>query len=75
MRNLSTREVAALLGIPPGRLTRAVWDGRIDPPDKGPGGAFCWSEFNIHQASWRLRHRNADDVVTALKRKGAADAK
>ena len=59
----STRDVARLLGIGPSRLARAVWDGRIDPPTRAPGGAFLWTEDDIHRASWVLRARDASDVL------------
>lgn len=61
----STRDVARLLGIGVSRLARAVWEGRIDPPAKGPGGAYLWTRRDIERASWALRHRNADDVLPA----------
>jgi DNA-binding transcriptional MerR regulator len=59
----STRDVARLLGIGVSRLARAVWEGRIDPPAKGPGGAYLWTRRDIERASWALRHRSADDVL------------
>lgn len=61
----STRDVARLLGIGVSRLARAVWEGRIDPPAKGPGGAYLWTRRDIERASWALRHRSADDVLPA----------
>ena len=62
----STREVAKLLGLNPSRLARAVWDGRLTPPAKAPGGAFLWTKEDIERASWLLRGRSADDVLTTL---------
>ena len=50
----STRQVARLLGITPARLTKAVWDGRVDPPEKSPSGNFLWTVADIERASWRL---------------------
>ena len=46
----STKEVALYLGVSTARLSRAVWDGRINPPNKGPGGAFMWDAEAIHEA-------------------------
>jgi hypothetical protein len=63
MQYCSTREVAELLGVKPGRLTRAVWEGRISRPLMGPGHAFCWGEVDIRQASWVLLDRDLDDVA------------
>ena len=60
----STRDVARMLGVNPSRLTRAIWDGRLDPPTKAPGGAFLWTYDDIERASWRLRHCDASDVLT-----------
>ena len=59
----STREVARLLGVNPSRLARAIWDGRLDPPAKAPGGAFLWTNEDIERASWLLRSRDASDAL------------
>jgi len=61
----STREVARLLGIGVSRLARAVWEGRVDPPVKGPGGAYLWTRRDVERASWVLRRRSAADVLPA----------
>ncbi|MBA7600492.1 hypothetical protein ES703_07547 [subsurface metagenome] len=63
MSFFSTRQVARLLGISISRLSRAVWEGRVNEPFKGPGGSFLWTEKDIEHASWVLRHRSADDVL------------
>lgn len=63
----STREAAELLRVNPSRLMRAVWDRRLDPPAKGPGGAFFWTDADIERASWLLRGRAADDLLQAGK--------
>lgn len=65
MKYRSTLEVARLLGVNPSRLARAVWAGRIDAPERGPGGAFYWTSRDIAQASWVLRGRSADDLLAA----------
>ena len=59
----STREVADLLGVTPGRISKAVWDGRLDPPQRGPSGAFLWTEQDVRRASWALLHRDVDAHV------------
>jgi hypothetical protein len=61
----STQQVANLLGIKTGRLNRAVWENRITPPPKSPGGDYLWDEKAIHHASWIIRHRDASDVLPA----------
>jgi len=54
----STRQVAILLGMKPGALTKALWDGRVDSPQKSPSGNYLWTIPDIEAASWRLgRHR------------------
>jgi hypothetical protein len=63
MEYRSTVEASRLLAVHPGRLGRAVWDGRLEAPVKGPGGAFFWTERNIRQACWVLLHRDLDDVL------------
>lgn len=63
MHYRSTREVARMLGVNPSRLARAIWDGRLDPPTRAPGGAFLWTARDVERASWLLRGRGAEDVV------------
>ena len=55
MNFLSTRQVARLLGITPARLTKALWDGRVDPPTKSPSGNYLWTIEDVERASWVLR--------------------
>ena len=59
----STRDVARLLGIGTSRLSRAVWDGRLPAPEKGPGGAYFWNDADVERASWHFRRRGAGDVL------------
>jgi hypothetical protein len=56
----STREVANLLGITPGRISKAVWDGRLTPPERGPSGAFLWTPDDVQRACWALLRRDVD---------------
>lgn len=57
MQFYSTRQVARLLGIPPARLTKAIWDDRVSPPAKGPAGNFLWTLQDVQKVSWALLHR------------------
>ena len=59
----STREVAELLNVTPSRLSKAVWDRRIDPPERGPSGAFLWTHNDIRRACWRLLRRDLDTYL------------
>jgi len=61
----STRDVARLLGIGTSRLSRAVWDRRLPAPEKGPGGAYLWSDADLTRASWYFRRRDASDLLAA----------
>ncbi len=61
MDYLSTRQVAKLLGISVSLLTKAVWCGRVDPPQKSPSGNFLWTLTDIERASWVLHHRAFDN--------------
>jgi hypothetical protein len=56
----STRQVAGLLGVSVSRLTRAVWEDRITPPEKAPNGAYLWAEEDLRRASWALLGRDID---------------
>jgi len=64
----STREVAKLLGVSVALLTKSVWSGRVDPPEKSPSGNFLWTQADIDRASWVLLHRSFPG------RKGVYDA-
>ena len=68
----STREVARVLGINPSRLSRAVWTGRLQEPQRGPSGNFLWTEKDIRRASWALLHRDLDGLL-ADGQKGGSD--
>lgn len=59
---IGTREAAALLGVKPSRLSKAVWDNRLAEPARAPGGAFVWSEHDLRRAARALLGRNLDDV-------------
>ena len=59
---IGTKQAAAVLGMRPGTLTRAVWDGRVPQPTKGPGGAFVWTEMDLRRAAWALLGRDLDEV-------------
>ncbi len=50
MDYLSTRQVARLLGVSVSLLTKAVWCGRVDPPQKSPSGNFLWTEADVEHA-------------------------
>ena len=56
----STRQLARLLGIKVGRLSAAVWDGRIYEPLRSPEGHFLWSIDDIRHASWVILHQDFD---------------
>ena len=62
MKIFSTRQVAVLLEVKPASLAKAVWDGRIDPPAKGPSGNYLWRLNDIEKASWVMRRRAFDGL-------------
>jgi len=51
-----------LLEVKPASLAKAVWDGRIDPPAKGPSGNYLWRLNDIEKASWVMRRRAFDGL-------------
>lgn len=61
MPTVGTKEAASILGVPPSRLARAVYEGRIKPePAKRPGGPhgiFVWSREDLRRASLVLLKR------------------
>lgn len=60
---LTTREVAKLLDVRPGTLTRAVYEGRIHSPVKGPGQAFLWKPAEVEAACWALHRKPLDELA------------
>ena len=59
-RFFSTREVAlSILRLKPDSLLRAIWQNRIDPPEKGPGGNYLWTVEDAERISWALHCRRA----------------
>ncbi len=56
-----TRRVGQLLGIRPGRINRAIWEGRLSPPRRGPSGAFLWARDDVRRASRVLLRRSLPD--------------
>ena len=60
---IGTKQAAVILGVRPGTLTRAVWEGRLPQPAKGPGGAYVWSQADLRQAAWALLGRDLDEVA------------
>lgn len=47
----STREVARMLDIKPGTLSKALWCGSVPAPNKGPSGTFLWAPADIDRAA------------------------
>ena len=59
----STPQAARLLGISPSQLAKAVWDGRVAPPQKSPSGNYLWTQEDIEHAAWALgRHHILESV-------------
>jgi len=54
---IGTKQVAKILGVSVTKLQRALWDERLDPPAKGPGGVFLWTVEDVNRASWVLLRR------------------
>jgi hypothetical protein len=67
---IGTRQAAVILGVRPGTLTRAVWEGRLEPPAKGPGGAYVWTEADLRRAAWALRGRDLGELAGAEREEG-----
>lgn len=56
----STKQVAGILGVKLSLLSRATWEGRVPEPQRGPGGAFLWTDDDIRKASWALLRHGVD---------------
>lgn len=57
MSMIGTKEAARTLGISIARLQQALWKERFEPPMKGPGGVYFWTEDDLERASWAILHR------------------
>ena len=63
MAYFSTPQAAKLLRVSVSRLAKAVWDGRIVPPQKSPSGNYLWTSADIERAAWALgRHHVLESV-------------
>jgi len=67
----STRGVAALLGVRPSRISKAIWEGRLRAPERGPSGNFLWTETDLRRACWFLLRRDLDTLLA--ERRGGGD--
>ena len=61
MKIINTKEAAKILGVSISRLSRAAWEGKINPPQRGPGGAFMWTVEDLQWASCVLLHCGLND--------------
>ena len=60
-QEFSSREVSEILGISPGSLNKAVYNGIVVPPAKDRSGRYRWSRLDAHRAAWAMsRQRNYD---------------
>ena len=70
----STKRVAKAMGLNISRLSKAVWEGRLPEPTRGPGGVFLWSLEDAQRASWYFNKRDLTDMQrTTLMGKGASN--
>lgn len=60
---LSTRQVAAILGVSVSKLTREVWLGRIQAPPKSPAGDHLWGREDVERACRALLHKDLDALL------------
>lgn len=56
----STRQVEKLLGV--NNIAILIHRGKVEAPEKGPGGAFFWTVEDLERASWALLHRPYEPV-------------
>lgn len=61
----STRQVAILLAIKPDTLQKAIWQLRVEAPQKGPSGNYLWTASDIERTSWAIRRRDASDILSS----------
>jgi hypothetical protein len=61
-RGVNTRVAAELLGIRAPALQRAVWDGRLDAPQRF-GRSFIWTARELEQAAWVFWRKPLDQLL------------
>ena len=69
----STREVAELLGVLPSRISKAIWEGRLEAPERGPSGAFLWTDDDIRRTCWVLLHCDIEAHLAIPQKGGDRD--
>jgi hypothetical protein len=60
---MGTKTVSGILGVRPGTLARAVWDGRVPEPKRGPGGCFLWDEDDLRRAARAMLGKTLESVL------------
>ena len=65
----STKQVAGELGVKVTTLNQAVWQCRIDEPERGPGGCFQWQDENIAQAAHVMGKKVPEGVLSSIQRR------
>lgn len=68
-----TSQVANILGVKPGTINRAIFEGRLLPPPKF-GAVYAWRDEDVHRASWVFRGRGADDILDKFAQSGTPAA-
>ncbi len=66
-----TRNAAERLGVSVGNLAKAIWLRRVEPPAKGPGGAYLWTTGDLEKAAWALCRRSLADIELERKQREA----
>lgn len=62
---ISTRQASQRLGVKASTLARAVWDGRIPEPQRGPGGCYLWTPEDIQRAAHAFNVKLQREAVCA----------
>ena len=65
-RGVNTKGAAELLGVRPPALQRAVWDGRIEAPEKF-GRSYIWRRQQLEQAAWALHRKPLDELLARVE--------
>ena len=62
MEFVGTRQAAKRLRVNPAALSKAVWEGRVEEPLRGPGNVRLWSEEDLQKAAWAMCGKSLDDI-------------
>lgn len=60
---IGTREIAKLVGVKPGRILSAIWQGRIDAPQQDGSSRYLWKLSDVEKLKAVFKHKQGRGVA------------